>query len=61
MEERQGRPNGRSEGIELIELSIVLVATSNNPSILNPDFLFHNGIVDASHKVKDPRISTTGP
>ena len=34
------------------------MATSNNPSILNPDFLFHNGIVDATHKVRDPRIST---
>ena len=59
MEQNQERPNGKpSEDIDLIELSIVLVATSNNPSILNPDFLFHNGIVDASHQVRDPRIST---
>ena len=59
MEQKQERPNGKdSEGIDLIEFSIVLVATSNNPSILNPDFLFHNDIVDVSHKVRDPRIST---
>lgn len=32
--------------IELDELSIVVVAKSNNPTILNPDFLQHNGIVD---------------
>lgn len=59
MEQNQERPNRKpSEGIDLIELSVVLVATSNNPSILNPDFLFHSGIVDASRRVKDPRIST---
>ena len=59
MEQKQERPNGKdSEGIDLIEFSIVLVATSNNPSILNPDFLFHNDIVDVSHQVRDPRIST---
>ena len=33
------------EGIMLAELSVVLVAEQNNPSILNPDFLARNGIV----------------
>ena len=31
---------------DLVELSVVLVATANNPSIINPDFLADNDIVD---------------
>lgn len=57
----QNQSNGSGEEdqkVDLIEFSVVLAATSNNPSILNPDFLFHNEIVDASCEVKDPRIST---
>lgn len=49
---------GEGRNVDLIEFSVVLAASSNNPSILNPDFLFHNGIVDASYVVKDPRITT---
>ena len=55
----QMQSNGRHDrDINLIEFSVVFVATSNNPSILNPDFLYHNGIVDASWEVQEPRIST---
>lgn len=42
----------------LVELSIVLVANQNDPSILNPDFLRHNGIVDTGLQLKEPPIST---
>ena len=42
----------------LIELTVVLVAHSNNPSILNPDFLIRTGIVDESADVEPPVIST---
>ena len=52
------RGGEEDQNVDLYEFSVVLAATSNNPSILNPDFLFHNGIVDASCEVKDPRIST---
>jgi hypothetical protein len=34
--------------IELTHFSIVVLAEANNPSILNPDFLKNNGIVDPS-------------
>ena len=44
--------------IELIELSIVFVANSNNPSIINPDFLRYNKIVDDSYEVQNSPIST---
>lgn len=44
----------------LIELSVVLVADSNNPSILNPDFLHYNKIVDEGYEVLDSPISTPG-
>lgn len=42
----------------LIELAVVLVAHSNNPSILNPDFLIRTGIVDDGAVVEPPVIST---
>ena len=59
MGQNRSRGSGeKGQNVDLIEFSVVLAATSNNPSILNPDFLFHNGIVDASCEVKDPRIST---
>ena len=59
MGQKQPRSSeGEGRNVDLIEFSVVLAAASNNPSILNPDFLFHNGIVDASCEVKDPRITT---
>ncbi len=56
----QAQPSGQrgENDLELIELSVVLVADSNNPSIINPDFLKYNGIVDPSFEVKDFPIST---
>ena len=44
--------------IKLIELSVVFVANSNNPSIINPDFLRYNKIVDDSYEIQDSPIST---
>ncbi len=46
-------------GIGLVELSVVLVANQNDPSILNPDFLRYNGIVDKALNLKEPSISTS--
>ncbi len=48
----------RGNGIELIGFSVVLVANSNNPSILNPDFLRYNEIVEPSLQVQGTPITT---
>ena len=37
--------NGNNGDVRLSGISVVLVANSNNPTILNQDFLYHNGIV----------------
>ena len=59
MEPEITRDNGESDQeVEITGFSVVLTATENNPSILNPDFLHYNGIVDASQQVEEPRIST---
>lgn len=58
MEQAQSSVPQREKDLELIELSVVLVADSNNPSIINPDFLKHNRIVDAGYEVQDFPIST---
>lgn len=49
---------GDDTGIGLVELSVVLVANQNDPSILNPDFLRYNGIVDKALKLAQPSMST---
>ncbi|MDE0333389.1 MAG: hypothetical protein OXI64_00400 [Defluviicoccus sp.] len=49
---------GRDTAIELVEVSVVLVANQNDPSILNPDFLRYNGIVDEALKLAQPPMST---
>ena len=49
---------GHDTGIGLVEVSVVLVANQNDPSILNPDFLHYNGIVDKSLKLAQPAMST---
>ena len=49
---------GGEWSIELAEFSVVLIARPIDPSILNPDFLHHNEIVDAGRQAEDPRIST---
>ncbi len=59
MEQKKTSGNGGDDrNVDLVEFSVVLVATSNNPSILNPDFLRYNGIVDAGRQVQEPCIST---
>lgn len=45
-------------GAALVELAVVLVANSNDPSVLNPDFLIHNGIVDGGAEISSPAVST---
>ena len=58
MNQTQSSGSDRRNDIKLIELSVVLVANSNNPSIINPDFLRYNKIVDDSYEVQDSPIST---
>ena len=43
----------KRSGVKLVEVSVVLVTNQNDPSILNPDFLRHNKIVDAGLQVRD--------
>ena len=45
-------------GIALMEVSVVLVINGNNPSMLNPDFLRHNGIVDVDLQLAAQPVST---
>lgn len=47
--------------IDLIEFSIVVVAQSNNPTILNPDFLKHNGIVSVRRELHREQPPLTTP
>lgn len=47
--------------IDLIGFSVVVVAQSNNPTILNPDFLRHNGIVSSQRPLLDDRPPFTTP
>ena len=42
--------------VRLSGLSVVIAATSNNPTVLNQDFLYHNGIVP-----KDWALSANSP
>ena len=58
MNQTQSPGSDGGNDIKLIELSVVLVANSNNPSIINPDFLRYNKIVDDSYEVQDSPIST---
>lgn len=43
---------------DLVQLSVVLVATSNNPSIINPDFLANNNIVDPDRSLQGDPVTT---
>ena len=47
--------------IDLIGFSVVVVAQSNNPTILNPDFLRHNGIVSSSRALHSDRLPFVTP
>ena len=49
---------GDSQSADLVELAVVLVATSNNPSIINPDFLSGNGIVGKDSVPQEDPITT---
>ena len=57
MTQDKTRSNGGNESsIEIVEFSVVLVATENNPSILNLDFLRYNEIVDPDWQEQDPPV-----
>lgn len=51
---------GQRPDVTLIALSVVLVADNNNiePSMVNPDFLRHSGIVDPGLQIEQPPVST---
>lgn len=58
MTQDKTRSNGGNEpSIEIVEFSIVLVATANNPSILTPDFLQYNEIVNPDWQVQGSPVS----
>lgn len=46
------------QDLELVEFSVVLVALPGNPTIINPDFLKHSGIVDENLSAREPVITT---
>lgn len=47
--------------IDLVGFSVVVVAQSNNPTILNADFLQHNGIVSSTRVLRNDRPPFTTP
>ena len=49
---------GQRPDAALIELSVVLIAENIDPSMINPDFLRHNGIVDSKLQTEQPPVST---
>lgn len=58
MTQEKTRSNGgHGPSIELVEFSVVLVANPNNPSILSPEFLSYNEIVDPDWKVQESSFS----
>ncbi len=60
MSEREQSPaGGPSTGIVLTELSVVIAAEQNNPSILNPDFLTRNKIVAQNLGVQEGSTIST--
>ena len=44
--------------VQLFEFSVVIVASNNNPSILNPDFLLNNGIITGLEPLRERSITT---
>ncbi len=46
------------QSIDLTGLSVVPVVQSNDPSIINPDFLRYNAIVDANLPIQESPIAT---
>ncbi len=49
---------GQRPDVTLTELSVVPIAENIDPSMINPDFLRHNGIVDAKLRTEQPPVST---
>ncbi len=49
---------GNEPSIEIVEFSVVVIATENNPSILNPEFLKYNEIVDPNWQEQESPVST---
>lgn len=54
----QSAEGGQQRKLALVEISVVLLASPTDPSILNPDFLRHNEIIDKTLELKAPAIST---
>ena len=58
MEQDAKVAGGHQSDVALIELSVVVIADNIDPSMINPDFLRYNGIVDQGLQAKQPHIST---
>ena len=54
----QDAAGGPRSDTALIALSVVLIADNVEPSMINPDFLRNNGIVDPDLQTEQPPIST---
>ena len=48
-----------NQSIDLVDLAVVLRVRSNDPSLLNPDFLLYNNIVDSSWSILKPQTVST--
>ena len=58
MAQEKMRDPKSDESVNLGEVAVVLVAQSNNPSIINPDFLRHNEIVNADLALQGDPITS---
>ena len=58
MEQDAKAAGGHQSDVALIELSVVLIADNIDPSMINPDFLRYNDIVDQSLQTEPSSIST---
>ena len=58
MEQDAKAEGGRQSSVELVQLSVVLIADHVDPSMINPDFLRLNGIVNHDLQTGQPPVST---
>ena len=58
MEQDARAAGGNRSDVALIELSVVLLADNVDPSLINPDFLRHSGMVDRGLRTEQPPVST---
>lgn len=58
MEQDAKAEDGRQSSVELVQLSVVLIADNVDPSVINPDFLRLNGIVNHGLQTGQPPFST---